>query len=211
MLYIFDWDGTLMDSTAKIIRCFQLAIKERGLAGRGDERLRAIIGLSLPVANKLLYPDITEADNERLSQSYRQHFHIADQSPCSLYPGVERVLAEFREQGHRLAIATSKSRAGLDSVLANIGWQDYFDASRCADEAHSKPHPLMLGQLLEMMSVTADDAVMVGDTEFDLEMAANASMRSVAVTYGAHPVDRLRQQNPLACIDSFDELLAIAL
>ena len=207
MLLVFDWDGTLMDSMAKIVGCMQLAIKDMQLPASDDATIKAIIGLSLPVAIQQLYPRLSLADGQRLSQAYIAHFKEADQQPCALYPDVERVLAQLREGGHSLAVATSKSRKGLTQVLSNLGWQDYFDASRCADEAHSKPDPLMLNQLLSEFSVPPQQALMVGDTEYDLEMAANASVASVAVSYGAHARRSLLQHQPLACIDSFAELL----
>ena len=131
----------------------------------------------------------------------------ADQRPCALYPHVEEVLAELRARGHALAVATSKSRRGLVQVLANVGWQDFFDGSRCADETRSKPDPMMLLELIDEFGVGAEQVLMIGDTEFDVQMAVNAGVSSVAVTYGAHSRQRLLRQQPLACIDCFSELL----
>lgn len=207
MLFIFDWDGTLMDSTDKIIRCMQAAIKQLDLPQKDDEQVRHIIGLGLPEAVRRLFPGEGGAILDELAAGYSRHFIEADQTPCHFYPDVERVLIDLRTNGHQLAVATGKSRRGLDRVLANLKLSHFFDASRCADETASKPHPLMLEQLLDQCGMTAESAVMIGDTEFDLEMATNAGMRSIGVSYGAHVEARLLKHEPEMIIDSFTELL----
>ena len=208
MLLVFDWDGTLINSMDKIVSCMQLTIDELGFPDRSDQEIKSIIGLSLPVAAQVLFPDVTDQDVEALRLSYKKHFAVAEQTPCNLYEGVEEGLSVLREQGHQLAVATGKSRQGLDAVLKGLGWQDFFDATRCADEAKSKPDPLMLTQLQAEFSVSAADMMMVGDTDFDLKMADLAGVDKVAVTYGAHPVERLRRQRPDLLIDRFQQLLA---
>lgn len=207
MLYVFDWDGTLMDSTDKIVTCVSSAIKELGLPYRDKQVIKEVIGLALPEAVRQLYADIDDVQFEALREGSARHFVKADEVPCSLYPDVEKVLAALREQGHSLAIATGKGRQGLTRVLEGLGWQDYFDASRCADETRSKPHPLMLHEILDELSFAPSDAVMVGDTEFDLAMASNANMSCVGVSYGAHPVARLENHSPALLIDRFVDLL----
>ena len=207
MLYIFDWDGTVIDSTAKIVRCLQMAIAEHDMPERTDEQAKSIIGLGLPEAVQDLYPTISPLQNQQLRESYSRHFIEADQTPCNFYPDVERVMQQLRSDGHSLAVATGKSRRGLDRVLVSVGMEGYFDATRCADETASKPDPLMLLQLLKQLEFTREDAVMVGDTEYDLGMANNAGMKSIAVTYGAHSKERLLKCRPERLIDSFAELL----
>src|SRR5690606_26190245 len=127
--------------------------------------------------------------------------------PSALFPGVMDTLVQLGKQGHRLAIATGKSRQGLDRILAGLGVADLFEASRCADETASKPHPLMLEQLLASFGLSASDAVMVGDTEYDMDMARRIQMPRIAVSYGAHHIDRLKPYNPALCMDEFVELL----
>lgn len=207
MLFIFDWDGTLLDSTGKIIRCMQQAIADTGLEVRTDADVQGIIGLGLAEAIRHLYPDISDADLEAMRLAYSTHFIEADQPPCEFYPGVTEVLATLRNDGHQLAVATGKSRRGLNRVLTNLALTDYFDTTRCADETASKPHPRMLHEILAELGAPVRDAVMVGDTAFDLEMARNAGVDSIAVSYGAHDRERLMSYRPQRCIDRFHELL----
>jgi phosphoglycolate phosphatase len=208
MLFIFDWDGTLIDSIDKIIRCMHGAINDVGLEKRSDEQVRTIIGLGLPQAIRQLFPAIAEPEMLLLCERYSAHFIEADQVPCEFFPGVMSCLEQLRGDGHQLAVATGKSRRGLDRVLHNLSMQDFFDASRCADETQSKPHPLMLEQLLNELKVDRNQAVMVGDTEYDLQMATNARLKSIAVSYGAHRRDRLEAHSPHLLIDYFEQLLA---
>ena len=207
MLYIFDWDGTLLDSTAKIVSCMHKAIAEVGMPARTDDEARNIIGLGLPEAIRQLFPAISDDALRALRDSYSSYFIAADKTPCDFFPHVEEVLHQLREQGHQLAVATGKSRRGLNRVLDNLNMQSYFDATRCADETASKPDPLMLEALLAELNHEPKDAIMVGDTEFDLLMAQNAGIRGVGVSYGAHSVERLLACQPLACIDDFQDLL----
>jgi phosphoglycolate phosphatase len=207
VLYIFDWDGTLMDSTNKIVRCMQLAIAKHGLSERDDADVKQIIGLGLPEAIQHLYPQITLQQVNDVRDSYSRFFIDADQSPCNFYPNVLAVLDQLRSSGHLLAVATGKSRKGLNRVLDNLEMSDFFDAQRCADETASKPSPMMLEQILMELDCDADKAVMVGDTEFDLAMANNAGMKSIAVSYGAHAVERLLPHRPELLMDRFDQLL----
>lgn len=206
MLVIFDWDGTLLNSLAKISECMQLAAVDAGLEPCPEEKIRGIIGLGLSEAVTTLYPDAPSAPLQALRERYSHHFVVKDQIPCDLYPGVHETLETLKSGGHHIAVATGKSRRGLDRVLANLGWEEYFHASRCADETRSKPHPLMLSELLDELDYAVDDAVMVGDIEFDLAMAAALGMRRVGVSYGAHPQDRLNIHKPEAIIDNLAEL-----
>lgn len=207
MLFIFDWDGTLLDSTGKIVSCMQRAINELGLESRADVDVKGIIGLGLPEAIRQLYPDIPQGDLDAMRQSYSRHFIEADATPCTFYPGVESVLDTLKQEGHQLSVATGKSRRGLNRVLGNLNMAEFFDATRCADETASKPHPRMVHELMTELGVAPHNAVVVGDTAFDLEMASNAGVESIAVSYGAHHRERLMSCEPVLCIDQFDELL----
>jgi phosphoglycolate phosphatase len=207
LLIVFDWDGTLMNSMDKIIACMQRAIEELGLEYREPQSIKEIIGLSLLQAAKSLYPDISLESMDQLRLSFKRHFLLAEQYPCSLYDGVAEGLEVLRSNGHSLAVATGKNREGLDAVLQNLGWQNYFDATRCADEAKSKPHPLMLLQLLSEFNVPTDQAIMVGDTAYDLDMASSAGVVGVAMTYGAHDYQRLIASKPAQCFGQFNEFL----
>lgn len=206
MLYIFDWDGTLCDSLAKIVACTQAAANEVGLPSPDEEAVKNIIGLSLRPAIQQVFPQAGEADLQALLTCYSKHF-IADGDGMDFFPGVRETLDALHDQGHRLAIATGKSRRGLDRILATMGLDGYFHASRCADETRSKPHPQMLGELLDEFAVDPGRAVMIGDTEYDMDMARRIRMPRIAVSYGAHHIDRLRPFEPLLCLDRMDELL----
>lgn len=208
MLFIFDWDGTLSDSTAKIIKAMQLAAQDLGWEPLPDMPIRNIIGLGLPEAISTLYPEVPLHDHERLREAYAHNFLALDQAnPSLLFPFVNDTLIHLKDQGHRLAIATGKGRKGLDRILRAMDLHDFFDATRCADETASKPHPLMLEQLLVEFGTTVEEAVMVGDTEYDMEMARVIAMPRIGVSYGAHHVDRLHPFGLELCLNRFDEIL----
>jgi phosphoglycolate phosphatase len=207
VLLIFDWDGTLSDSTSKIVSCLQKAAETTGFPVLEDDVICNIIGLGLPEAMQCLYPELSIGDKERVRLHYIEHFLAADQTPSPFFAGVIEGLDRLRAENFSMAVATGKSRRGLDRVLNNVDMQRYFDASRCADETRSKPHPLMLQELLTEMNVSADKAMMVGDTEYDMEMAQNASVHPIAVSYGAHHIDRLKPYNPLLCANDFSSFV----
>jgi phosphoglycolate phosphatase len=209
MLVIFDWDGTLLDSLAKIAQCMQLAAADAGLAPRSEPEIHGIVGLGIPQALATLYPDERQVSLDVFRDRYSHHFTIKDQRPCNLFPGVGDTLDELKSRGHHIAVATGKSRRGLDRMLGNLGWEDHFHATRCADETASKPDPLMLSELMVELDYGVEDALMVGDTEFDLEMASRLGMRRVGVSYGAHSPERLSLHQPEVIIDDIKELLRI--
>ncbi|MFT7388345.1 MAG: phosphoglycolate phosphatase [Candidatus Endobugula sp.] len=211
VLLIFDWDGTLSDSTSKIVTCLQEAAKTADFPVLADDVICNIIGLGLPEAMERLYPDLNDDQKDQVRRHYVEHFLAADQIPSPFFVGVEEGLATLRDSGFKMAVATGKSRRGLDRVLDRLNMRSYFDASRCADETRSKPHPLMLEELLLEMDVDADKAVMVGDTEYDMEMAENARVHRIAVSYGAHHLDRLKPYRPVLCADHFSECVEWAL
>lgn len=207
-LLIFDWDGTLIDSAGRIISSMQRAADDLNFPSLADESIRNIIGLGMPEALQELLPGIDAEGRERMRRRYSHYYLDADDTQAELFPGVSDSLARLREQGYQLAVATGKSRRGLDQVLTETGLGPLFKHSRCADETRSKPHPLMLEELLAVSGHRVDDALMIGDTEYDLEMAANAGMRSLGVSYGAHDSARLHEHRPLTIIDRFSELEA---
>lgn len=207
MLFVFDWDGTLSDSAGRIVDCMQAAILERGLPALPAEAIRNIIGLGLPEALRELYPEVAEDELLELRQAYARHYVVADQEPCSLFPGALETLDAMAGRGWRLAVATGKSRRGLDRVLGNMGLAEVFDATRCADETRSKPHPQMLLELMQELGFSAERTVMIGDTEYDLAMARAAQVAPVAVSYGVHAEERLRRYDPVLCIDRLPALL----
>jgi phosphoglycolate phosphatase len=203
------WDGTVMDSTGRIVSCMQLAALDLELPSLADPVVCSIIGLGLPEAIATLYPQLDDAGIVAMRDRYAFHFIAAEQTPSALYPGAEQVLTHLRESGFKLAVATGKSRKGLQRVWGNTGLDRYFHASRCADESQSKPHPAMVLELLEAMAVPPERAVVVGDTTFDLEMARAAGVDRIGVSYGAHPVEQLLPCEPLAVIDRLDHLLPL--
>lgn len=208
-LLIFDWDGTLVDSIGRIVESMQRAASDAGLPVRGEQTIKNIIGLGLPEAIATLYPEHPgDPRLETVRQRYGAHYLNLEQQPSPLYPGVEEALQRFREIGFKLAVATGKNRAGLDRVLRQRGWTGFFDITRAADETASKPDPLMLHEILHYCEVTPDRSLMIGDSPFDLEMARNARMDAVAVTYGAQSSAVLQQFKPRLSIDRFDQLHA---
>jgi phosphoglycolate phosphatase len=208
MLFIFDWDGTLMDSTRKIVEAMQAAVAELGWPPRSADEVREIIGLGLPEAIEYLFPEAPLPERQLLQASYVRHFLAADQQPCEFFPGALDTLEQLKARGHRLAVATGKSRRGMQRVLGQLDMHDYFHASRCADETRSKPHPQMLHELLAELRADCADAVMIGDTEYDMAMARTAGMARIAVGFGAHAVERLLPYAPLLVLDNLQQLLS---
>jgi phosphoglycolate phosphatase len=205
-LLIFDWDGTLSDSIGRIVVAMRDAAELAGRPVRDDAAIKGIIGLGLPEAIRTLYPDITANDLIDFRQHYADRYMAMDVEPSKLFDGVRESLEAFRAEGYRMAVATGKARRGLDRVLKAHGWLDYFDATRAADETASKPDPLMLNEIMAHCGVKPEKALMVGDASFDLMMARNAGMDSVAVGYGAQALDSLRQYEPRLAIEHFSEL-----
>ena len=207
-LLIFDWDGTLADSIGRIVEAMHVASERSGFELRDDFAVKGIIGLGLPEAIRTLYPDISEGQLIAFRGYYADHYIAAEAVPSPLFEGVLESLEAFRAEGYHLAVATGKARRGLDRVLKAHGWEKYFDITRAADETASKPHPLMLEQILAYCEVRPEQALMVGDSSFDLQMARNAGMASVAVSYGAQSIEALKLFEPRLAIDRFSELHA---
>ena len=205
-LLIFDWDGTLMDSIARIVNCFGNACADAGLPVPPESAMRHVIGLGLTEAVDVLLPETDKTLRERVVARYRERFLHIDQTAMPLFDGVRAGLEEFARRGYLLAVATGKSRRGLDRVLQETDMAALFVATRCADEALSKPHPKMLHDLLDYTGLNPEHALMVGDTTYDLEMARTVAMDSLGVSYGVHTREMLLAHAPRACFDSFDEV-----
>jgi phosphoglycolate phosphatase len=205
-LLVFDWDGTLMDSEARIVSCMQKAFADQDLPVPGCDAVRDIIGLGLREAILVLAPGLPDETIDRLFDGYRSHFLHKSGAESPLFPGVEETLDLLAEQGYLMAVATGKGRRGLDRVLDETGLGRYFIATRCADETFSKPHPEMLNQLIEFAGVDPAETLVIGDTEYDMQMANNAGSVPMAVSYGVHEVPRLLQHAPMACLNSIREL-----
>jgi phosphoglycolate phosphatase len=193
-LIVFDWDGTLMDSTHVIAASLRAACEDVGVAVPSESDARYVIGLGLEDTFNHVAPGLDREGRQRLSERYRHHF-LAREGGVPLYDGVVEMLADLHARGRRLAVATGKARRGLERALDATGLRRWFEATRCADEGFAKPHPDMLLMLLDITGVAPADALMVGDTTHDLELAANAGMDAVAVSYGAHS-ESLLQTRP---------------
>ncbi|MGE5130666.1 MAG: HAD family hydrolase [Sphingomonadaceae bacterium] len=204
-LIVFDWDGTLIDSPAAIVECIQQASRDLGLEAPDSGRASHVIGLGLEDSLRQAVPQLPRERYSEFAASYRRHF-LAREDSMPLFPGVPRLLEGLSARGHRLAVATGKSRRGLDRALAASGLGVYFTSSRCADETVPKPDPAMLLELLAELGVEPERALMVGDTSHDLLMARGAGIDALAVSYGAHPEPALRVLEPLACLASVEEL-----
>jgi phosphoglycolate phosphatase len=207
---IFDWDGTLADSTAVIKRALQRSAEDLGYPIPTDAQASFIIGMGLRPALEHAIPTLREEDLARLTDRFRHHF-VSGENEIVLFDGVPEMLAALAARGHRLAVATGKSRKGLDRAFDTLGLREFFIASRCADEGFSKPHPGMLHALFEMTGLSASDAVMIGDTTHDLQLAENAGTAAIGVTYGAHERTLLEAHQPLTLVDSVPALSAYLL
>ncbi|MBX3652895.1 MAG: HAD-IA family hydrolase [Ramlibacter sp.] len=204
-LIAFDWDGTLFDSTQIIVRCIQSAVVDVGGVRPTDKAAAWVIGMGLMEALAHAAPDVPPDRYPELGARYRHHY-MAHQNDLSLFDGVLPLLAGLRERGHLLAVATGKSRRGLDEVLRTVELQGMFDASRTADQTAGKPHPLMLQELMAELGTEPARTLMVGDTTHDLQMALNAGCASVGVSYGAHEPDTFHALNPRQVVHSVPEL-----
>jgi phosphoglycolate phosphatase len=204
-LIAFDWDGTLFDSTQIIVRCIQAAVKDVGGKVPTDEAASYVIGMALMQALAHAAPDVPPEKYPELGNRYRFHY-LQHQDDLSLFEGVLPMLADLRDAGHLLTVATGKSRRGLDEVLHSKDLKGVFDGSRTADQTAGKPHPLMLQELMAEFDVPPERVLMIGDTTHDLQMALNAGCPSVGVSYGAHEPDAFHALQPLAVAHSVREL-----
>jgi phosphoglycolate phosphatase len=205
-LLVFDWDGTLMDSIGSIVACTRATLDDLGLPPMPDATIRGTIGLGLRETLDVLCPGSGEDMYERVLDCYRKHWLATWRDLPVMFEGVREMLEALAADGYLLAVATGKSRRGLDHILAATDLDGIFHTTRTVDEAFSKPHPQMLLDILDELGVPARSAVMIGDTTYDLEMAKNAGTPSVGVCTGSHCREELERFGPLACLDGVVEL-----
>lgn len=201
-LIVFDWDGTVVDSTSVIVASIKAACRDLDLPVPSDEAARHVIGMGLEQALRHAVPEAAEDLYRPLAERYR-HYYLARDESIPLFEGARDAIADLHAAGYRLAVATGKSRMGLERSMKTSGMGGYFHATRTADQTFSKPHPAMLLEILEELDVEPERALMVGDTTHDLQMAVNAGVDAVGMTHGAHPVDQLRELQPLALLDDY--------
>jgi phosphoglycolate phosphatase len=201
---VFDWDGTLMDSEAQIVTCLHAAIADLDLEPMDDNTVKNVIGLGLREAIDTLVPGRDDYFHQAFVAAYRTHWFQSESSV--LFEGAREVLDTIRQNDFLLGVATGKARRGLDRVLNDTGLTSCFHATRCADEAPSKPHPQMLRDLMAALDVLPEETIMVGDTEYDMEMATNAGVAKVAVRSGVHSGERLNRHAPLICLDRIADM-----
>lgn len=206
-LLVFDWDGTLADSTQAIVNAINFASDDLGIPQPTAQASRDIIGLELRQALRVLFGEVGEDTVQQLARRYHYHYS-ACQDEIPLFDGVCEALTEFSDKGYLLAVASGKGRNGLRHAVESAGVADLILATRSADDCHSKPHPQMLKEIMDELGVGKDRSVMIGDTTFDLQMAQNARIASLGVTYGAQPLESLLPLAPLATFDNFAKLRA---
>ena len=205
-LIIFDWDGTLVDSIDWIVCCLQKAARSQGCDIPEEQAAKEIIGLSIQKAMEKLFPEIDEKTQEQLIASYSQEFFSKPITEDDLFSGVNEMLQKFKQAGYQLAVATGKSRSGLEKAMQGTGLSDFFHITRCADQTASKPHPVMLEEIIKEMAVSKERVVMVGDSVHDMQMAINAGISSIAVSCGANSTEQLQHYNPLLNLQQTIEL-----
>ena len=201
---VFDWDGTIIDSASTIAECIRLAAGDIGLAVPTKEQASHVIGLGLHDALRYAVPDLRQEQMTQFVARYRYHF-LSREDTMDLFAGMRELLQSL-SRSKTLGIATGKSRRGLDRSLDAMNLRPYFQASRCADETHPKPHPAMLLELMDEFGVSQHETLMIGDTSHDLEMARAAGVDALAVAYGAHAENGLRACEPRGCVGSVKEL-----
>ena len=204
-LLVFDWDGTLLDSTGAIVDSVKAACRDLDLPEPSDEHARQVIGLGLDDALRHSTPGLSVDRFPQMVERYRHHYLSRDHE-LNLFDGAAELIAELHALGFVLTVATGKSRQGLNRAMMHCGLGRYFSATRCADECFSKPHPQMLEELMEEFAVPPARVLMIGDTTHDLQMAINAGVAGLAVAYGAHSAGVLDTLSPLARVHNIAEL-----
>lgn len=208
---IFDWDGTLMDSVGRIVDSMQSAAVNVGVDVPSEVQIKNLIGLSLDVIVKILFPLDADEKSETIINAYKEHYLEHSTIDTPLFDNAYIMLETLKGKDKTLAVATGKARQGLDRLMKVSETTRFFKASRCSDEANSKPDPEMLFQLLEELNVSANEVVMIGDTVHDLKMAQQAGIDSIGVTYGVHNREELMEFSPVTIVDSIKELQATLL
>ncbi|WP_298939917.1 HAD-IIIA family hydrolase [uncultured Psychromonas sp.] len=200
-LIIFDWDGTLMDSIDKIVLCMQQAAEQQLQAIPDVQAVKNIIGLSLLKAMQQLFPSLSLIEHGRLVEAYRDQYNRMHEIDTPFYDGIAELLIDLKAQGYTLAVATGKGRNGLNRMMSKTNTEHLFSATICADESTSKPDPSMIYALLNELNINPSEALMVGDSSYDLDMAANAGVNSLGVSYGVHGRDILMLSAPVTVVD----------
>lgn len=208
---IFDWDGTLIDSVDHIANSLRQAAEAVGLPVRTTQAYRDIIGLGMVEALDKLYPGLSRAGMKAIRERYADFFFSESVLPSSIFPGMADLLDQLSAGGAQLAVATGKSRRGLDHALETSGLDGRFAITRCADETRSKPDPLMLHEILGHFRLQPSQAVMIGDTVYDMDMAARARMPSIGVTWGVHETEQLALYEPVQVVHAVEDLNAVLL
>ncbi|MGC8119294.1 HAD family hydrolase [Marinobacter sp. VGCF2001] len=203
---IFDWDGTLIDSVDHIADSLHQAATDLGYPELEREAYRDIIGLGMIEALEKLYPGLSREEMVRIREGYAGYFFKKVTTPQNVFEGMAEVVSDLRGAGRGCSVATGKSRRGLEQALTSSGLGAHFDTTRCADETRSKPHPLMLEEILAFYGYEPEEAVMIGDTRYDLEMAQRISMPSIGVEWGVHQKDVLEGYDPRAVVNSVADL-----
>lgn len=205
-LVIFDWDGTLMDSVERIVSSMQGAAVEADLPIPSIQAVKDIIGLSLEEAGRRLFPLLNEQQGQQLANGYKRHYIEIDDTPTPLFNNAKSLLTLLNQSDKWVTVATGKARAGLDRVMAESDTTHFFHSSRCADECQSKPNPEMILSLLSEFNVSPEDAVMIGDSIHDMEMAKRAGVDRIGVSFGVHDIATLSAYEPIAVINCLSEL-----
>jgi len=204
-LIVWDWDGTLADSTGMITKAVVDAAEQVGLPALDPKAARNIIGLGLRESIQALFGDIPAVQAQAVAKQYTANYY-AGEKEIPLFAGAKEVIIELNRRGYKLAVATGKGRHGLNLALQHCGLGNYFHDTRTMDECFSKPHPQMLDELMDVLVATPERALMIGDTSYDLQMAKNADVQALAVTFGAQSSDKLLEYNPLGIFNEFSEL-----
>ena len=208
-MIIFDWDGTLINSIDWITSCLQQAAVQCDRPIPESRAAKDVIGLSIKKAMQTLFPEVSEQTLEQLVACYSQNYFSKQIGQDDLFPGVYEMLVQLNEAGYQLAVATGKTRAGLQKALQATGTEELFCITRCSDETASKPDPRMLREIIQHTNTAKERSLMVGDSIHDLQMALNAPISAIAVSCGAHSEEFLQQYNPLLCLQQPTELLNI--
>lgn len=204
-LIVWDWDGTIANSTGMIVNAIVKAAEQVGLPTLDPQAASNIIGLGLKESIYALYGDILAAQAQALATQYTTNYY-AGESEIPLFEGAKETVIELNRRGFKLAVATGKGRRGLNLALQHCGLTNYFHATRTVDECFSKPHPQMLDEIMDKLVITPERTLMIGDTNYDLQMAQNAGVNAVGVTFGAQAGEKLLSYNPLQLFHHFDEL-----
>lgn len=203
---IFDWDGTIVDSVEHITDSLQRAATDLGYPSLERQAYRDIIGLGLAEALEQLYPGLSQDEMQAMRERYVHYFFSRQTSPGHVFAGMADLLADLRRSGRGCSVATGKSRRGMDHALEGSGLAPYFDITRCADETRSKPDPAMLREIVEFYRIRPGEAVMIGDTRYDLEMARRIGMPSIGVEWGVHGREVLSAYDPHAIVETVADL-----